>query len=136
MKILQKRIFKPGHSGFTLLEVMVALALIGISLATLLASQSQGLGLANEAKFYTTAALLAQAKMAELEITETGDLDSDSGEFDEEVYPDYHWEVEIDQNLPPILEEYADHFKQIDLHIYFGEKPIYQYDVRLFKYVQ
>jgi hypothetical protein len=118
------------------MEVMFALALIGISLATLLASQSQGLSLANEAKFYTTAAFLAQAKMAELEVADTGSLMSDSGEFDEELYPDYHWEVEIDQNSPSILEEYADHFKQIDLHIYFGEKPIFQYDLRLYKYVQ
>jgi hypothetical protein len=34
------------------MEVMFALALIGIALTTLLASQSQGLSLANEAKFY------------------------------------------------------------------------------------
>ena len=136
MKIFYRKNIKPDHMGFTLMEVMFALALIGISLATLLASQSQGLSLANEAKFYTTAAFLAQAKMAELEVADTGSLMSDSGEFDEELYPDYHWEVEIDQNSPSILEEYADHFKQIDLHIYFGEKPIFQYDLRLYKYVQ
>ncbi len=118
------------------MEVMFALALIGISLTTLLASQSQGLSLANEAKFYTTAAFLAQGKMAELEITEIDDLTSDSGEFDDELYPEYSWEVEIDSSSLPALEDYADHFKQIDLHIYFGENRIYQYDLRFYKYVQ
>lgn len=129
-----------NHKGFSLMEVMFALALIGISLATLLTSQSQGLSLANEAKFNTTAGFLAQSKMAELEITDISNLTSDSGDFDEELYPEYSWEVEIDENLPSILEEeeYADHFKKIDLHIYYnyGDKKIYQYDLRFYKYVQ
>ncbi len=134
MKMLHHRIL--NKKGFTLMEVMFALALIGISLTTLLASQSQGLNLANEAKFYTTAAFLAQGKMAELEITEANDLTSDSGEFDDELYPEYSWEVEIDNNSTPMLEAYTDYFKQIDLHIYFGKNRIYQYDLRLYKYIQ
>jgi type II secretion system protein I len=134
LKILNRRIF--NQKGFTLLEVMFALALIGISLATLLTSQSQGLSLANEAKFYTTAAFLAQAKMAELEVADINNLASDSGEFDQELFPDYSWEVEIDKTSNPILEKYSDHYKQIDLHVYFGEKHIYQYDLRLYKYVE
>ncbi|MGD9158760.1 MAG: type II secretion system protein [Desulfobacteraceae bacterium] len=130
----RKKIF--NQKGFTLMEVMFALALIGISLATLLASQSQGLSLANEAKFYTTAAFLAQGKMAELETADIEDLMSDSDEFDDELYPGYSWEVEIDETSLSLLEEYSDHFKQIDLHIYFGEKPVYRYDLRFYKYVQ
>lgn len=134
MKILSKRI--SDQKGFSLLEVLFALALIGISLTTLLASQSQGLSLANEAKFNTTAAFLAQGKMAELEIADINDLRSDSGEFDEELYPEYYWEVEIDKESISLLEAYEDHYKLIDLHIYFGEKRIYQYDLRLYKYVE
>lgn len=134
MKISNRWIL--NQKGFSLLEVMFALALIGISLATLLASQSQGLSLANEAKFNTTATFLAQAKMAELEMTDINNLASDSGDFDEDLYPEYSWEVEIDKTSLPVLENYADHYKQVDLHIYFGEKRIYQYDLRLYKYVE
>ena len=134
MKIFYQMMF--NKEGFSLMEVMFALALIGISLATLLASQSQGLSLANEAKFNTTAAFLAQGKMAELEITDINNLASDSGDFDDELYPEYSWEVEIGNPSLPDLEAYADRFKQIDLHIYFGEKRIYQYDLRLYKYVE
>jgi general secretion pathway protein I len=52
--------------GFTLLEVMVALAVIAIGLTALLGSHSQSVSLATEAKFNTTVALLAQQKMTEL----------------------------------------------------------------------
>lgn len=116
------------------MEVMFALALIGIALTTLLASQSQGLSLANEAKFYTTASFLAQAKMAEIESSEMESLSNDSGDFGDD-YPDYTWEVEINSTSIEVLEEYADRFKQIDLHIYFGENKVYQYDIRLYKFI-
>jgi general secretion pathway protein I len=116
------------------MEVMFALALIGIALTTLLASQSQGLNLANEAKFYTTAAFLAQGKMAEIEIANMESLTNDSGDFGED-YPDYTWEVEINSTSLDVLEKYADRFKQIDLHVYFGENKVYQYDIRLYKFI-
>jgi general secretion pathway protein I len=130
LKILNQRIY--NSRGFSLMEVMFALALIGIALTTLLASQSQGLSLANEAKFYTTAAFLAQGKMAEIEIADTESIINDSGDFGED-YPDYTWEVEINSTSIDLLEQYADRFKQIDLHIYFGENRVYQYDIRLYK---
>ena len=114
--------------------MVFALALIGISLATLLGVQSQGVRLASEAKFNTTAAFLAQGKMAELEMAEENDLTSDSGDFGED-YPEYYWEVEIDSTSISILEEYADRYKQIDLHIYWGENHVYQYDIRLYKFL-
>jgi len=122
-----------NKDGFSLIEVMFALALIGISLATLLAAQSQGLGLANEAKFNTTAAFLAQGKMAELELLDIKDLTSDSGDFGE-LYPEYYWEVEINSTSLPILEDYADRYKQIDLNVYWGENHIYEYNLRLYKF--
>jgi type II secretion system protein I len=55
-----------ANKGFTLLEVMIAVALIAIALTTLLGSQSQSVSFANSAKFETTAALLAQSKMSEM----------------------------------------------------------------------
>jgi general secretion pathway protein I len=51
------------NRGFTLLEVMVAIALIAIALTAVLGSQSQSVSLAGEARFNTTATLLAQSKI-------------------------------------------------------------------------
>ncbi|MBW2502754.1 MAG: type II secretion system protein, partial [Deltaproteobacteria bacterium] len=44
---------KKAERGFTLLEVLVAVALIAVALTTLLVSQSQTVSLANDAKFET-----------------------------------------------------------------------------------
>ena len=52
---------KQRVEGFTLLEVMVAMAIIAIAMTAVLNSQSQSISLASEAKFSTTAALLARA---------------------------------------------------------------------------
>ena len=78
--------------GFTLLEVMVAMAIIAIALTAVLGSQSQSVSLASEARFNTTASLLARAKMAEMEAMEAEDLAFDSGDFGED-FPGYMWKM-------------------------------------------
>jgi general secretion pathway protein I len=83
-----------NYSGFTLLEVMIALAIIAIALVAALGSQSQSVSLANEAKFTTTVTLLAQRKIAELEAKDPKDLISDGGDFGED-FPGYRWESVI-----------------------------------------
>lgn len=80
--------------GFTLLEVMIAMAILAIALVTVFQSQSQSLSMGNRAKFLTTASLLAQGKMAEMEAAEAHDLISGSGDFGEN-YPDYVWKVDV-----------------------------------------
>lgn len=126
--------WKHRNAGFTLIEVMFALTLVGISLTVLLSSQSQSLRLASEAKFNTTAAFLAQGKMAEIESMELKDLAPDSGDFGE-LFPDYHWELRVDNTSLPILDEYEDRFKKLDLYIYWGENRTYEYSLRLYKFL-
>ncbi|HQP12228.1 MAG TPA: type II secretion system protein [Candidatus Omnitrophota bacterium] len=79
-----------SKSGFTLLEVMIAMAILAIALVAVFQSQSQSLSLENQSKFSTTAALLAQGKMAELEAADPRDVRSGSGDFGDE-FPDYAW---------------------------------------------
>ena len=120
--------------GFTLLEVMVALSIIAIALAAVFGSQSQSLMLASEAKFSTTAALLAQTKMAELDVEDPQNLTSDSGDFGED-FPDYGWELKVMDATFPGAEEISDLIKQIDLKISWGEDESYQYRLRLYRFV-
>ena len=84
----------PRNKGFTLLEVIIAVAIIAIALTTLLGSQSQSVSFANSAKFETMAALLAQSKMSEIVIQEADSLSSDSGDFGDD-YPGYAWDVTV-----------------------------------------
>jgi len=82
------------RKGFTLLEVMIALAILAISLVAVFRSQSQSVSMASEARFLTTASLLAQGKMAELESMKPQELSNGSGGFGTE-FPDYLWQVEV-----------------------------------------
>ena len=120
--------------GFTLLEVMVAMAIIAIALTAVLGSQSQSLSLASEAKFSTTAALLAQSKMAEIEAEKPEDLTSDSGDFGED-YPGYRWDKSVNDVTFYEPEGVSDHLKQIDLIISWDERDQYEYRLRLYKFV-
>jgi general secretion pathway protein I len=122
------------NPGFTLLEVMVAMSIIAIALTALLASQSQSISIAGEAKFSTTAAFLAQSKMAEIG-TKTGDeLIYDSGDFGDD-FPDYSWEMEVQDVVFTEEEAFTDYVKQVDLTIYWGEGKQYQYSLRLYHFV-
>jgi general secretion pathway protein I len=122
-----------GIHGFTLLEVMVSLSIIAIALTVLLSSQSQSLSLASESKFNTTAALLAQGKMAEMEALKTEDLRSDSGDFGD-AFPDYHWEMEVTRSPFLGTDHFSDFLDRIDLNVYFGEQRLYQYHLRLYRF--
>ena len=126
--------FYKKRSGFTLLEVMVAIAIIAITLVAVFGSQSQSLSLANEAKFSTTAALLAQSKMAEIEVVNYEDLTSDSGDFGEN-FPNYHWNLTVSDVSFIGTDEVLDYLKRIDLNVFYGENSQYQYGLRLYRFV-
>ncbi|AKF03919.1 type IV pilus modification PilV family protein [Sandaracinus amylolyticus] len=55
------------RAGFTLLEVMVAVAILAIALTAIFASEAGAIRVAARARFTTTATLLARCKMAEIE---------------------------------------------------------------------
>ena len=121
-------------SGFTLLEVMIAVAIIAIALMALLDSQSQGLSLANESRFNTTASLLAQGKMAEIEaITEKRNLVSDSGDFGD-AFPDYAWQLSVQDVSFEGVDKISDHLKQIDLEVRYVPDAHYRYRLRLYRF--
>ena len=118
--------------GFTLLEVMVAVGIIAIALVAVFNSQSQSLSLASEAKFSTTAPLLAQKKMAEMETLAPDDLFSGSGEFDD--FPGYIWKLNVEQPSFESPENVSDHLKQLDLTISWGENEQYTYSLSMYRF--
>lgn len=88
------RRIRAGHDGFTLLEVMIAMAILAIALVAVYQSQTQSLSMASDSRFLTTASLLAQGRMAEIDAANPLSLESGKGDFGE-VHPDYRWEVAI-----------------------------------------
>jgi general secretion pathway protein I len=87
----------PVHPGtdraFTLLEVVLAMAIIAIALVTLFGSQARSLALILEAQFNNTAPLLAAEKVAELALDDTLPLTA-AGDFGEE-FPGYRWQLTV-----------------------------------------
>jgi general secretion pathway protein I len=112
---------------------MVAVAIIAIACTAILGSQSQSVSLASEAKFYTTAALLAQHKMAEIETKPVEDVTSDSGDFGED-FPGYSWRLDVQE--PPSVEPegVSSYLKQLDLIVSWGDQEKYRYRLRYFAF--
>ena len=88
VRLLNKR------NGFTLLEVMVAVAVIAIAFVTLIGAQSQSVSIASQTRFRVTSALLAQQQLTEIEMTDYEQISSGSGDFGEN-YPGYQWQSEV-----------------------------------------
>ena len=102
--------------GFTLLEVMVAMAVLAIVLVSVYRMHSQTLTMNTAARFYTQAPLLAQKKMAEVTTTSSSIFASDSGDFGEN-YPGYSWDVSTTDVLSEVLGEVANDLKRIDVTV-------------------
>ena len=72
--LVHRRIRRPqpspvasSTSGFTLLEVMVAVAILGITLVSIFSSEAGAIRMAGRARLLTAATLLARCKMGEIE---------------------------------------------------------------------
>lgn len=118
------------QKGFTLLEIMIAVAIIAIALTALLGSQSQSVYFANSAKFETMATLLAQSKMSELVLEDSFSLSSNSGDFGDD-FPGYAWKATVNDIVIEGI-DVSDYLKQIDLVVTWG---VHRYDLRLYHYV-
>ncbi len=88
---------RTSYKGFTLLEVMVALAIIATALVTLLGTHLMSLNLAQKNKEQTLEVMLARQKMEELFTVPFESVNSDSGDFAPE-HPEYKWEISVENS--------------------------------------
>lgn len=79
--------------SFVLLEVIVALAILGIATATILRSFTLSVAAVRKNEIRTTAIALAEKKLEEIDLKNLED-GKYSGDFGEE-YPNYYWESSI-----------------------------------------
>jgi general secretion pathway protein I len=83
---------------------MLAVAILAIALVAVFYSQSQSVSMANKARFATTAALLAQSRIAEIEAMASEDVSFGSGDFGDD-FPDYSWQVDVAETQIEYLEK-------------------------------
>jgi prepilin-type N-terminal cleavage/methylation domain-containing protein len=100
--------------GFTLLEVMVALAILASTLVVLLQIITNNVRATNHAKLTTAATLLARAKMTDIEdgVLENGfstDNETAKGTFKDQGFADFSWDSVIERiELPTDMKQLAE----------------------------
>ncbi len=96
-----KRVTASSSVGFTLLEVMIAIAFIGIAATALLSLHHSNLQAVIKARDLTRAAMLAQGLVAQAELDRFPAPGHTHGDFSQ-LYPgeyrNFRWEREIDQS--------------------------------------
>ena len=93
-----ERLKTTGQRAFTLLEIMVALAIVGVAMVALLNLGNRSIGVHDRLQHLTQATLLAQQKMAESELEArsggVAQLSDSAGAFNE-PFTDYQWRIAI-----------------------------------------
>jgi general secretion pathway protein I len=118
-----------AEAGFTLLEVIIALAILGVSFALAMELLANGVRSARASEDYTQAVLLGRQKMAEMVGATPLKASADSGEFG----PGFRWTSEI---LPlPQEEELPASLYQVRVRVTWsgrqGEKALDLYTLRM-----
>jgi general secretion pathway protein I len=104
-----RRARRRSAAGFTLLEIMVAVAILSSTLVVLLQIVTNNIRATNHAKLTTAATFLARTKMSDLEdqILYEGFIsenESKKGTFKEDGYPQFSWDTLIERiELPTDL---------------------------------
>lgn len=81
----------PEQKGFTLLEILLAIVILGVSLTVIMQQFSAGLRIAYTSKTYTTAISYAKQKLEEFQLQQEIVETEESGSFDD----GYSWRVTI-----------------------------------------
>ncbi len=105
---LRSEISNPRSCGFTLLEIMVAVMILGFVIVSLLGLKNRSMQDVMVAERMTSATLLARRVMTEALVTAptgTPKPVEESGEFPEEEFKDYTWKkVVAPTPIPAVME--------------------------------
>lgn len=103
------------QTGFTLLEILLAVAILGLAVTVIMQQFSAGLRIGRVSNTYTTATIYATQKLEELQVEEEIEEKEDSGSFED----GYSWRVRI--------EPYEDYLEEEDDEGLFEHLPLEMY---------
>ena len=115
----KKKEIKRGEKGFTLMEVLVAMAVLSLSLTIVLQVFASSLRAKETANRLTTASFLAQEKIEEIFMGGFPEIATAGGDFGKD-YPRFGWEKRVSA-VDPFAgenpEEREDIVRKIELEI-------------------
>jgi general secretion pathway protein I len=108
------------QSGFTLMEVMVAVSVVAIALMAIYRMHTQTLFMDARGRFDTVATQLARQKLADIDTMALADLSGDSGDFGN-AHPGFTWQIETEGVSADLLKEDGPTLKRITVTISASE---------------
>ena len=117
--------------GFTLLEVLVALAVLAIALTSIYRLQGQTFLMSASARFYSQAPQLARLKLAEVETQKFNDIIGGNGDFGED-YPGYSWSLSVEDIPSDLIASQNNHLARIEITVSYNDEDSYQ--LRTYRY--
>jgi hypothetical protein len=84
-------------------------------------------------RFYTTAPLLAQRRLTEIELNTPPDFIDGAGDFGEE-YAGYRWNMSVTEVVLTELETAPENLKKIDLKVSYNQDELV-YNLRVYRYI-
>ena len=109
-----------SSTGFTLLEIMVAISIIAIVLVTVYRMHAQTISMNFISRFNTVAPVLAKKILTQNETKTLDELADDSGDFGKE-FSGYKWQVSVKEVESDALGEIAKDLKQIEVTVSLNE---------------
>lgn len=95
MMKMSNKTLKTRYRGFTLMEILAALLLVGLVLPAAMKGVSVVMVLASDSARRYEALDLAEMKLAEILVQEDWQSGSSSGTFEDEQYASYDWILEV-----------------------------------------
>ena len=103
-----------GRKGFSLLEVMIAMAILATVLVVLLQNHGMSIRVSLRARQASIAANLARDLMTEIELEGFPTVGSETGNFMDRypgLYPGYTWEREVNESV------FADYIREVTVRV-------------------
>ncbi len=102
----------PFNRGFTLLEVLIAVAILGLAVVTLIGLRNRAIALVEEAERLDRAVLVASSILNEKELT--GTISNSTGRVD-----GYRWEMAVKDSSVAGM-------KEVRLTLWWGDEPLFE----------
>jgi general secretion pathway protein I len=119
------------RSGFTLLEVLVAMTIMALVVLAVFRLNAQTIFVHHDARFKALAPFLAQSKIEALARQSLSDISGDNGDFGDR-WPGYTWRLEVEDVFVEPLGEVTKNLKRIDVTITLNNEYTYHLSAHRF----